>query len=102
MIKIPKQFSFAGIIFKVEIVDTVKTDSESDYGIFDTNQNTIKLAKYIDGETVTEQTMENTFYHELAHALQYYYNNELDESFAQCIGNFLMEYNHTKLYGETQ
>lgn len=102
MIKIPKQFQFAGITFKVEFVDTVTTNGDPDYGDFDTNQNRIRLAKTIEGEPVTEQTMENTFYHELAHALQYYYNNELDESFAQCIGNFLMEYNHTKLYGETQ
>lgn len=102
MIKIPKTFKFAGITFKVEIVHDIIIDGDSEYADFDTNTNTIRLAKTIDKDYVTEQTMINSYYHELAHALQYYYNNELDESFAQCIGNFLMEYNQTIEYGEEE
>ena len=32
----------------------------------------------------------------LLDSLQYYYDNRLDESFAQSVGNLLMQYNQTK------
>lgn len=93
---IPSEFELAGIKFKVIEKESIKDDDTELYGEFDNNQNTIILAKTIYGEEVTPQTKINTFYHELAHILQYYYNNELDESFAQSVGNLLMQYNQTK------
>lgn len=99
MIKLPKHFKFAGMDFTVSILDKVVDDEDGTselYGDFNTNTNEIRIAKTIYGSKVTEQSMLNTYYHELAHALQYYYNNEQDESFAQSIGNLLMEYNQTK------
>ena len=93
---IPSEFELAGIKFKVIEKESITDDDTELYGEFDTNQNTIILAKTIYGEEVTFQTKINTFYHELAHVLQYYYNNELDESFAQSVGNLLMQYNQTK------
>lgn len=102
MTNIPRSFKFAGITFNVEIVHDICNNDESEYADFDTNTNTIRLARTIDKEYVTEQTMINSYYHELAHALQYYYNNQLDETFAQCIGNFLMEYNQTVEYGKKE
>ena len=93
---IPSEFELAGIKFKVIEKESIIDDDTELYGEFDTNQNTIILAKTIYGEEITSQTKINTFYHELAHVLQYYYNNELDESFAQSVGNLLMQYNQTK------
>lgn len=93
---IPSEFELAGIKFKVIEKESIKDDNTELYGEFDNNQNTIILAKTVYGEEVTPQTKINTFYHELAHILQYYYNNELDESFAQSVGNLLMQYNQTK------
>ena len=93
---IPSEFELAGIKFKVIEKESIKDDDTELQGEFDTNQNTIILAKTIYGEEVTPKTKINTFYHELAHILQYYYNNELDESFAQSVGNLLMQYNQTK------
>lgn len=95
---IPSEFELAGIKFKVIEKESILNDDKvtENYGEFDTNQNTITLAKTIYGEDITPQTRLNTFYHELAHVLQYYYNNKFDESFAQSIGNLLMQYNQTK------
>ena len=93
---IPSEFELAGIKFKVIEKESIIDDDTELYGEFDTNQNTIILAKTVYGEEVTPQTKINTFYHELAHVLQYYYDNGLDESFAQSIGNLLMQYNQTK------
>lgn len=94
--KIPSEFELAGIKFKVIEKESIKDDDTELYGEFDTNKNTISLAKTIYNEEVTPQTKINTFYHELAHVLQYYYNNNLDESFAQSVGNLLMQYSQTK------
>lgn len=94
--KIPSEFELAGIKFKVIEKESIKDDDTELYGEFDTNKNTITLAKTIYNEEVTPQTKLNTFYHELAHILQYYYNNGLDESFAQSVGNLLMQYSQTK------
>ena len=93
---IPSEFELAGIKFKVIEKENIKDDDTELYGEFDTNQNIIILAKTIYGEEITPQTKINTFYHELAHVLQYYYDNGLDESFAQSVGNLLMQYNQTK------
>lgn len=93
---IPSEFELAGIKFKVIEKESIKDDDTELYGEFDTNKNTISLAKTIYNEEVTPQTKINTFYHELAHVLQYYYNNNLDESFAQSVGNLLMQYSQTK------
>ena len=95
---IPSEFELAGVKFKVIEKENIIDDDKAteSYGEFDNNQNTIILAKTIYGEEVTPQTKINTFYHELAHVLQYYYDNRLDESFAQSVGNLLMQYNQTK------
>lgn len=99
--KIPKQFKFAGITFNVELVDSIHNEDDSyDYGQFDSNTNIIKIAKTIYDEKVSEQTMLSTYFHELAHAINYYYDNGSSESFAQSVGNLLMEYFQTVLYEE--
>lgn len=98
--RIPKSFKFAGMEFTVSIVDSLEDEDGYIYGDFDTNTCEIRIAKKCGDEPVCEQTMINTYYHELAHALQYFYENKLDESFAQSVGNLLMQYNQTVVYGK--
>ena len=94
---IPSEFTLAGMNFKVEEVDSLENEDKVPiYGQFDTNKCIIYLAKNIEEESVTMQNKINTFYHELAHILQYFYDTNLDESFAQSVGNLLMQYNQTK------
>ena len=51
-----------------------------------------------DGETIylTEEQIKNSFWHEIFHAFNYYYNNKQDESLAQTFANFMREYELTR------
>jgi hypothetical protein len=40
--------------------------------------------------------MENTFWHEYGHVLQYYGLGENNEAFAQAFATFIMEFNQSK------
>lgn len=62
--------------------------------------NMIKLARTLktghDGVvTVSDEQMRNTFYHELFHAFQFYFNNEFNEAQAQVYANFMCEFIET-------
>ena len=53
----------------------------NDYGYFCDATNTIKLARTVnsehDGEVIlSDEQVRNTFYHELFHVFQFYFNNE--------------------------
>ena len=50
---IPSEFELAGIKFKVIEKESIKDDDTELYGEFNTNQNTIILAKTIYGEEIT-------------------------------------------------
>lgn len=45
--------------------------------------------------TVSDEQMRNTFYHELFHAFQFYFNNEFNEAQAQVYANFMCEFIET-------
>ena len=49
-----------------------------------------------DGKILPEEIIRNTFYHELFHVFNYYYNNETSETLAQVFANFMAEYNQSK------
>lgn len=93
---IPTSFTIANIPFKVEFVDLI----EDNYGEFDDLHSTIRIANKIkyNGkiEEVPDNIKLNTYYHELFHCFNYYYNTELDESLAQTFANFMCEYKATK------
>ena len=96
---IPKEFYIAGgKRIDVETVDEI--DDYSTYGNFSAVNNKIKIAKYVkcDGETVAvpEEDVERTFYHELIHCMNYFYNCETEEPIAQVFSNFIYEYIHTR------
>lgn len=95
---IPKHFECAGFTIKIEIVDKLKSNN---YGQFCDATNTIKIAKTVEIEDegtveLTEEQRFNTFFHELVHVFQFYYDNEYCEAQAQVFANFLCEYEKTK------
>ena len=73
------------------------------FGEFDSFRNKITVfvtCKDDDGETVdlTKEQVINTFWHETAHALQWFYSSEMTEQFAQSFGNLLSDLDSTKQY----
>ena len=89
---IPKTFKIAGMDFVVKHPETVSNGD--DYGQYDDVNNTIDLARKIGDplRTIKPKTKLNTFFHELIHTFQYYYNCKYDEAQAQVFANFLVEF----------
>lgn len=99
--KIPTTFSLAGLNFRVKHVNDVKNGE--DYGRYVDVENTIELANKVKDDDnqwviVPEDIKYNTFWHELFHVFNYYWNTEFDESLAQVFANFMVEYEQTKTY----
>ena len=99
--EIPKRFKIAGHDYKIIIENIVYDyDKESVFGYHDNVKLEIRIAKrvLIGSETIvlTPTQIENTFFHELFHAFNYYWNNEQDESLAQVFSNFMCEFERTK------
>lgn len=96
--KIPSKFKIANNWITVELVDKLENSS---YGQFNDVTSTIKLAKSVevDKETIylTEYQMNNTFWHEYCHAMQFYFDNSTSEAQAQSYANFLSEFFDTKV-----
>lgn len=95
---IPKSFKIAGQEITVKIVDHL---DDNVYGQWGSANNTIYIANNVnteyDGKVwLTEDHQLNTFFHELIHCFQYYYNNEYSEAEAQVFANFLYEFMETK------
>ena len=84
--QLPSEFKCAGNTIKVELVE--KTN-DNNYG----NWCDATIAKTIELEdktVVTEDQITNTFWHELLHCFQFYFDNSYSE--AQVYANFLCEY----------
>ena len=95
---IPEKFKIAGFDIKVELVD--KTD-DNNFGNWNDVTNTITVAKNIslkNGEltNLTERQIQNTFYHELFHAFQFYCGKEYSEIECNIFANFMVEFLETK------
>lgn len=95
---IPEKFKIAGFDIKVELVD--KTD-DNNFGNWNDVTNTITLAKNIslkNGEltNLTERQIQNTFFHELLHAFQFYCGKEYSEIECNVFANFMVEFLETK------
>lgn len=96
---IPSSFQCAGFTIKVEICDKLPDNT---YGDFNDAKNLIRIAKSveIDKEIIqlTKEQIINTFYHEVCHCFQWYFNTDTDESQAQVFANFMQEFMRTKTY----
>ena len=87
-----KTFKIANQLIHTIFVESLQGGK---YGKFNDAKNQIILAKTveIEGEIIelSPSQIENTFYHEVIHAFQFYYNNEFDEAQAQVYANFICE-----------
>lgn len=94
---IPKSFKIANQEITVKLLDI---DSKNRYGYWNDANNTICVFKNVkaDDEKIelSEETILNSFYHELVHCFQFYYNNVYDEGEAQVFANFIREFQSTK------
>ena len=94
---VPKEFRIACHTIKVVIDD--KGDS---YGCYDSLRNTIHLNLEVgdDDHQYVAQSKEqfmNTYYHELVHVFQFFFNTDMDEALAQSFSNMICEYLETKI-----
>lgn len=96
--ELPTEFSIAGgKIIKVLKEDILESGS---YGDFCDIKSQIRIAENIKLEGVpqeiSDEDIERTYYHELIHCFNYFYNCECDEALAQTFSNFMYEYMHSK------
>lgn len=103
MIEFPKKFRIANHDYTVELCDFVEGDTQGEfwYGYHCSTELTIKIARKMRKSNgvefdLTEEQIKNSFWHEVFHAFQFYYNNEQDEALAQVFANFMREYEITK------
>ena len=92
--QLPSEFKCAGNTIKVQLVE--KTHNNN-YGNWCDVTNTITIAKTIELEDktvvrLTEDQITNTFWHELIHCFQFYFDNSYNEAQSQVYANFLFEY----------
>ena len=96
---IPSKVRIANHWYKVILCDFI--DNGDTFGSHCNLRLEIKVAECMkndDGETIylTEEQIKNSFWHEMFHAFNYYYNNKQDESLAQTFANFMREYELTR------
>ena len=99
MINIPNKFLIAGNEIKVIVSDQ---NVGSTFGYFDSvkNEITIYTVAVTESEIVElkdEQIM-NTYFHELFHCFNFFWNTETNEDLAQVFSNFMCEYERTKTF----
>lgn len=95
--KLPDKFKIANQEITVIIEDSLPNNG---YGYFCDATNTIKLVRTVKSEyegnvSMSDEQLRNTFYHELFHVFQFYYNNEFNEIQAQVYANFMCEFIET-------
>ena len=95
---IPNKFKIAG--FEISVTFEDKLD-DNNYGYWNDVSNTIVLAKHIslkNGELtpLTVRQIQNTFYHELFHAFQFYSGKKYCEIECNMFANFMLEFEETK------
>lgn len=90
--KIPKEFTLGGVEHVVEIQQTV--GYEQDYGLYDPTRKVIQIAQTSRGRGVPQSSQQQTFLHELVHAiLNTMRKDDLydDEAFVNTFASFLNE-----------
>lgn len=102
--KIPYKFKIVGFSEIKVIIEEILPDNQ--FGYYDTSCDEIHLATSVYSDSkkqyveLTDAQIENTFYHELVHVIQFYLGMELDEQQAQSMGNLLNEFINTACYDE--
>lgn len=89
--KIPSKFTLGGVEHTVGIVGST---TDNDYGIYDPTRKSIQVAKTSGGRHLPQSFQQQTFFHELVHAvLNTMRKDDLydDESFVNTFAAFLNE-----------
>ena len=93
---IPNEYKIAG---GKTIKVTLHDELDGKFGDFSPAKNEIRLARKVeeDGESWKQnvEDIERTFYHEMFHSFQWYFNTEFSEEMAQSFSNFMYEMMHT-------
>lgn len=94
---IPKEFTIA-----CNKITTIIVDEGEDFGSFDSLRNVINISLGVrdaSGKlvTFTKEQVLNTYYHEVFHCFNYFFNTEMDEALAQTFANFTCEYLTSKV-----
>ena len=102
-IDIPDRFQIAGHPYQIVKKQFVRDDdNDAVFGLHDMISNKIYLAQEFplgkSSYKFSEHQKQNTFWHELFHAFNYYMNNEQDETLAQSFANFMCEFLKTAEY----
>lgn len=88
---IPKEITILKHKIKVTIVRTL----DSKFGLFDSVKNEIKIAQYIpsDDEEVALSPIQilHTFWHEVFHVFQWFYEGRHNEGQSQTYAGFMLE-----------
>lgn len=96
---IPESFTLTNHEIKVIVVDRIDGNH---YGDWSDVNGEIRLSRTLKcSDEIVELTkvqIENTFYHELAHALIFFTGIEQDEMIAQGFANLIYDYVHTRKY----
>ena len=92
-----KSFSIAGIKHSIELVDSI--DNGESFGKFIAAGQKILIAKRVkaddDWYSQSDESLENTMWHEIMHAFQFDTTTDYDETQAQVFANFMCEFNKT-------
>ena len=95
---IPNTFKIAGLTHVVEFVDNI--DDGDLFGKTLYASQKILIATHLkEGNefvAISQRQQYNTFWHEVFHLFQFYYNNGSDEGISQTFANFMCEYEKTK------
>lgn len=98
--EIIKRFKVAGHEYIVEHPKAVYSNEDTIFGDHNSIRCRIRVAQTLmdNGEevTLTDAQIRNTFWHEVFHAFNYYWNNEQNEDLAQTFANFMCEFIETK------
>ena len=90
---IPKQFTINGQPIRVEILDKLE---DNQYGNYNDAKELIQIAKTIEVNKevihLTQLQIENTFWHEVAHAFQFHSKGEYNEAEATIFGGMMAEF----------
>lgn len=93
---IPSKFKIANQVIKVSQPEFIIEDGEYYFGWYDCAKNEIRVARKIKSREevidIEDEARKNTFWHEVFHCFNYFWNTETDECLAQSFSNFMCEF----------
>lgn len=100
--KLPSEFTINGQVVKVQQVYKLP---DPDFGQYSCITDTIKVAMNIEDDDknivkLTDEQILNSFYHELIHAFQWHSTGEYDETQANTIAGYIIEFLKTRKFNE--